>query len=112
MPQLLGGAALAAAGLLECVNNQLSLLVGDDLRQRGLATTWVRSIIWSGGQVLAADHVVAAQQNRPLDTVLQFTDVARPVIARQHVDRGCRDSRDMLAVLGGETLRGSGRPAA
>ena len=49
--------------------------------ERGRWCPWTTSSVVSAGS---------------LDAVLQLADVARPVVAAQHVDRGCRYSADVL----------------
>ena len=52
----------------------------------------------------ARAHLRVADDDRALDGVLELADVARPVVAHQHVDRRRRDPLDVLPVLARELL--------
>src|SRR6185436_7786492 len=55
-------------------------------------------------EVVAVDHLAVAHQHRSLEGVLELADVARPVVAGQHVDRGRRNALDAARMLAGELL--------
>src|SRR5580765_5630649 len=82
-----------SSGSLEGVLNEL-LLVGFDsqgeTRPIDCAGPLGRLRRWR--QVIAVNDVTLANQRCPLDNVLKLANVARPVIAHQHIDRWSRDA--------------------
>ena len=63
------------------------------------------SAVWSdGGRWWRVNDLALAHQHRAFERVLHLADVARPVIADEHVDRGRGDALDALAVLVRELL--------
>ena len=57
-----------------------------------------------GGEVITVDHLIIAEENGSLDTVLQFPDIAGPVILGQGVDGGGRNPLYALPVFLGVFL--------
>jgi len=55
-------------------------------------------------QMLGADNLAVTQQDRPLDAVLQFSNIARPMVTCKHLDCRRRNARNVLVVFGGQPL--------
>jgi hypothetical protein len=88
--KLFGGFSLLAAGFFQGVDYQLFFLVGDNFIER--LTSHLRGFanhLKRGRQMFRTYYLIIAKQDRPLDTVFQFPDIAGPMIACKHFDCGC-----------------------
>src|SRR5262245_12818785 len=107
-----GGAGLYAAAAAQGLEEAFALDVSHSLGQgggRGLGKEHSgrrsRHMDIDGqGDILGRDYLPTSHDHHALNAVLQFADIARPVIADDQVHRGCRDLQ-VLAILGIEALQ-------
>ena len=100
----LGGALLDARRALKRGREERALVRGDGVLerepfggQRGRARHRAPDRV---GKEVEVDHSVA-EDERPLEDVLQLADVARPVVVEERLHHSGRDGGNRLAVLGG-----------
>src|SRR3989442_1907021 len=96
-PEDFGGACSTSANRLQNVNQVTSL----KLIERGkvfehrlsfvLGLNCANMIAYLRGQVVRGDHVAASIKGRVCNCVLEFSDVARPVVSAQGTERLFRD---------------------
>jgi len=48
--------------------------------------------------MIGVNHVAFSDEHSALDAILQFADIARPVVAHEHVDHGTGEPTDVLVV--------------
>src|SRR5688572_20348511 len=100
----LGGARLVVARVFERHQNQLPLRFLDrgPRAERHNRLDDVRRLGDQGRQVLHLDELTGRENDRPLDDVAHFPDVARPAVLLEDSHRRGIDGRDVLVVAGVE----------
>ena len=88
------------SGVLEGIDDQLSLIVlnspfeGERRNGAGLF-----SGLKSGGEMMAVDHLIRAEEDRSLNAILEFSHIARPMVLHEHVNGWRGYPPDLLFML-------------
>jgi hypothetical protein len=95
-----GGFGHIAAGVFESINNQLFLIVLNcPFKRKGREGAGLFSGLKSGRKMMGVDHLIRAEKNRSLHTILEFSHIARPMVLHEHVNGRSRYPSDFLFMF-------------
>ena len=76
-----------AAGVLQGIDDHLSFETGYGLIEgAGWHSARLLSGLQSWGEVITSNHASLAKENGPLDAILEFAHISRPVVLHEHID--------------------------
>ncbi len=87
-------------GVFESINNQLFLVVLNcPFKGEGRDGAGLFSGLKGGREMMAVNHLIRAEKNSPLHTILEFSHIARPMVLHEHVNGRCGYPSDFLLVF-------------
>jgi hypothetical protein len=86
--------------VFEGIDDQLFFIIlNGPFKGEGRDGTGLFSGLKGGRKMMAVDHLIRAEKDGSLHTVLEFSHIARPMVLHEHVNRRSRYPSDLLFMF-------------